>query len=178
MATEVRDADGSLPPGTVEQVMPLVYRELRSIARRERFRLGGADTLQTTALVHELYLRLAENQIFNSRGQFLAIAAVAMRRILIDRVRAQLAAKRDGGERLDLEQIADFTVEDDENVLRVHEALDALAGVRPVLAQVVECRFFAGYNDIETAEALGLSARTVQRHWATARAWLERALQN
>jgi RNA polymerase sigma factor (TIGR02999 family) len=178
MAPELKLADGNLPPGTVEQVMPLVYRELRSIARRERFRLGGADTLQTTALVHELYLRLAENVVFTSRGQFLGVAAVAMRRILIDRVRAQLAAKRDGGERLDLDEIADFTVEDDETVLRVHETLEQLAAVRPVLAQVVECRFFAGYNDSETAEALGLSPRSVQRHWATARAWLERELQS
>lgn len=178
MATENGIAGGNPPSGTIEQILPLVYQELRGVARRERRRLGGADTLQTTALVHELYLRLADNPAFTSRGHFLAIAAVAMRRILIDRVRAQLAAKRDGGRRLDLDDIADFTVEDDEYVLRVHETLEQLATVRPVLAQVVECRFFAGYNDLETAEALGLSGRMVQRHWATARAWLEKELQS
>ena len=178
MGAELRVADGELPPGTVEQLLPLVYQELRSVARRERRRLGGADTLQTTGLVHELYLRLADNPVFTSRSQFLCISAVAMRRILIDRVRAQLAAKRDGGARLDLDEIADFVVEDEETVLRVHETLDQLAGVRPMLAKVVECRFFAGYNDCETAEALGLSERTVQRHWATARAWLERELRS
>ncbi len=171
---EIELANSDLPPGTIEHMLPLVYQELRSAARRERRRLGGADTLQTTALVHELYLRLADNPVFTSRGQFLSIAAVAMRRILIDRVRAQLAAKRDGGQRLDLDEIADFTVENEASVLRVHETLEQLTAVRPMLAKVVECRFFAGYNDGETAEALGLSERTVQRHWATARAWMER----
>jgi RNA polymerase sigma factor (TIGR02999 family) len=102
----------------------------------------------------------------------------SLRRILIDRVRAQLAAKRDGGQRLDLDEIADFTVENEASVLRVHETLEQLTAVRPMLAKVVECRFFAGYNDGETAEALGLSERTVQRHWATARAWMERELRS
>jgi RNA polymerase sigma factor (TIGR02999 family) len=178
MGEEVELAANDLPKGTIEQLFPLVYQELRSIGRRERRRLGGGDTLPTTALVHELYLRLADNPAFASRSQFLSISAVAMRRILIDRVRAQLAAKRDGGERLDLDEIVDFTVEDEGTVLRVHEALEQLGGVRPVLVRVVECRYFAGYNDCETAEALGLSERTVQRHWATARAWLERELQS
>jgi RNA polymerase sigma factor (TIGR02999 family) len=178
MTAESKLGGGDLPPGTVEQMLPLVYQELRATARRERRRQSGADTLSTTALVHELYLRLADNPAFSSRGQFLAVAAVAMRRILVDRARAQLAAKRDGGERLDLDEIADFTVGDEEQVLRVHQTLEQLAAVRPVLAQVVECRFFAGYNDGETAEALGVSERSVQRHWATARAWLERELRS
>jgi RNA polymerase sigma factor (TIGR02999 family) len=178
MGRESSVAEGQLPPGAVEQILPLVYQELRTMARRERRRLGGADTLLTTALVNELYLRLVDNPMFASRSQFLSIAAVAMRRILIDRIRAQLAAKRDGGKRLDLDEIAEFTVEDEEHVLRVHEALEQLSAVRPVLAKVVECRFFAGYSDGETAEALGLSERSVQRHWATARAWLERELQS
>lgn len=178
MVMEIELANSDLPAGTIEHMMSLVYEELRGAARRERRRLGGADTLQTTALVHELYLRLADNPVFSSRSQFLSIAAVAMRRILIDRVRAQLAAKRDGGQRLDLDEINDFTVEDEASILRVHETLEQLTAMRPMLAKVVECRFFAGYNDCETAEALGLSERTVQRHWATARAWMERELRS
>ena len=177
MGGEAGNAGDDLPPGAVEDMLPLIYQELRSVARRERRRLGGMDTLPTTALVHELYLKLAGNPVFASRSRFLSVAAVAMRHILIDRARAQLAAKRDGGKRLDLEEIADFTVEDEEAVLRVHEALEQLALERPLLVRVVECRFFAGYSDAETAEALGLSERSVQRHWSTARAWLKRELQ-
>lgn len=168
------------PPagGGAEQWIPLLYQELRSIARRERRRVTGGETLVTTVLVNEIYLRLAAEQRFASRGDFLRVAAVVIRRILIDRVRTQLAAKRGGGaEALSLEEAEDFVVEDDETVLAVHEALERLAAINPRLADVVECRFFAGYCEVETAEALGSSERTVQRDWATARAWLKRELQ-
>ncbi|HZR34452.1 MAG TPA: ECF-type sigma factor [Nevskia sp.] len=163
--------------GTVEQLLPVVYHELRSIARRERRRLAGGETLATTALINEAYLRLVRNPAFASRANFLRIASVAMRRILVDRVRAQFAAKRGSGEgTLDIDEVQDFIVEDEETVLQVHEALETLSAVNPRLVQIVECRFFAGYSEVQAAEALGLSERTVQRDWAMARAWLKKEL--
>lgn len=167
------DAEG------VERWVPLLYEELRRIARRERVRLFTGSTLATTALVNEAYARLAGDARFGSRGEFLRIASVAIRRILIDRVRAQLAAKRGGGAaHVPLDEEHDFIVEDDERVLAVHEALETLATLNPRLAQVVECRFFAGYDERQTAEALGTSERTVQRDWAMARAWLKKELSH
>jgi RNA polymerase sigma factor (TIGR02999 family) len=163
--------------GTVEALLPLFYHELRSIARRERRRLPCGDTLLTTALIHEAYLRLANNPLFPTRGDFLRISAVTMRRILVDRVRAQMADKRGSGLRtLELDEAADFEIENPQVVLQVHEALESLAEVNPRLAQVVECKFFAGFNEVETAEALGISERTVQREWALARAWLKKEI--
>jgi RNA polymerase sigma factor (TIGR02999 family) len=163
--------------GTVEQVLPIVYDELRAIARRERRRLAGGETLATTALINEAYLKLANNPAFASRGSFLRIASIAMRRILVDRVRAQFAIKRGSGENpLDIDEIQDFVVEDEQNVLNVHEALQALSMLNPRLVEIVECRFFAGYSETQAAEALGISERTVQRDWATARAWLKKEL--
>ena len=163
--------------GTVEQLLPVVYQELRAIARRERRRLAGGDTLATTALINEAYLRLVRNPAFASRANFLRIASIAMRRILVDRVRDQFAAKRGSGERtLDIDEVQDFIVEDEETVLQVHEALETLSAVNPRLVQIVECRFFAGYSESETARLLGLSTRTVQRDWAMARAWLKKEL--
>lgn len=161
----------------VERWVPLLYDELRRIARRERVRLFTGGTLATTALVNEAYARLAGDTHFADRGEFLRIASVAIRRILIDRVRAQLAAKRGGGAtHVPLDEAGDFVVEDDVRVLAVHDALEQLASVNPRLAKVVECRFFAGYDEAQTAEALGTSERTVQRDWATARAWLKKEL--
>jgi RNA polymerase sigma factor (TIGR02999 family) len=161
----------------VERWVPLLYDELRRIARRERVRLFTGGTLATTALVNEAYARLAGDTRFADRGEFLRIASVAIRRILIDRVRAQLAAKRGGGAtHVPIDEAGDFVVEDDERVLAVHDALEQLASVNPRLAKVVECRFFAGYDEAQTAEALGTSERTVQRDWATARAWLKKEL--
>ena len=170
-------ARGAADSTTTDGLVPLVYQELRAIARRERLRLAGGETLGTTALLHEAYVRLADAHGFQSRGHFLATAAVAMRRILIDRVRAQLAAKRGGGaEKTTLDEIPDFVVEDEATVLGVNDALERLSGLNPRLMRVVECRFFAGYSELETAEALGVSERTVQRDWATARAWLKREM--
>jgi len=165
------------PGGSVDQLLPLVYQELRSIARRERSRLSGGETLMTTALIHETYLSLANNPAFATRGDFLRIAAVAIRRILVHRVRKKIAIKRGGGvANLDIDEVADFEVEDPRTALEVHEALDALAQLDPRMVQIVECRFFAGYNESETAEALGISERTVQREWALARTWLKKEM--
>ena len=165
-----------LDPATANRLVPLVYEELRRIARRERARLSGGETLSTTALVSEAFLKLADCG-FESRGHFLRYAAVAMRNILVDRARAQLAAKRGGGAvHVELDEALDFVVEDDGRLVQVHEALSRLAALSPRLARVAECRFFAGYDEIETGEALGLSRRTVQRDWSMARAWLMREL--
>jgi RNA polymerase sigma factor (TIGR02999 family) len=165
-------------PLETEALLPLVYHELKRIAHRERLRLAGGQTLATTALLHEAYERLAGAPGFQSRSHFLGTAAIAMRRILIDRVRAQLSAKRgEGAGTVALDEALDFIVEDEGTVLGVHEALEELARVSPRLVQVVECRFFAGYTEQETAVALGVSERTVQRDWATARAWLKKELE-
>jgi RNA polymerase sigma factor (TIGR02999 family) len=165
--------------GQIEQWIPLLYEELRRLARRERWRISSTDTIGTTALVNEAYLRLSGMAARPDRAQFLGLCAIAMRRLLVDRVRTQLAAKRGGRvDKLPLEAADEFVVEDDEAVLRVNDALEALAALNPRLARVVECRFFAGYSETETAEALGVSVTTVQRDWATARAWLKRELQS
>lgn len=161
----------------VDELMPLLYEELRATARRERRRISGGETLATTALVSELYLRLSRDKRFGTRGHFLAVAAIAMRHILIERVRGQQRVKRGAGaahQSIDDEPIA---VADDTHMLAVHEGLQKLAKRSPRLAKVVECRYFAGYSDAETAEALEISERTVRRDWITARAWLQRELE-
>lgn len=166
-----------VPVESVQALLPIVYQELRGIARRERRQFHGGETLITTALINEAYLRLNNGTVFASRAHFLHTAAVAIRCILVDKVRAQLALKRGAGaEMLDLEEIQDFTVNDESDVLRLNESLDSLAALNPRLASVVECRFFAGFSEAETAEALGVSIRTVQRDWVVARAWLQREL--
>lgn len=159
---------------SVDNLMPLVYRELRTLARRERLRASAGETLLTTALVHEAYLRLRDHPALPSRGDFLRLSAVAMRRVLVDRVREQVAEKRGGGApHLSLEEAGELVVEDGDRLLIVESALQKLASIDPRLVEVVECRFFAGYTEPETAEALGISERSVQRYWALARAWLK-----
>jgi RNA polymerase sigma factor (TIGR02999 family) len=168
---------GAISEAEVRQLLPLVYEELKRSARRERRRLASPDTLSTTALVHETYMRLIGSGAFASRAHFLRVMAVAMRRALIDRLRARHAAKRGSGiDDVPLEDDLDFVVEDEDTVLKVHDALEALKTVDPQLVAIVECRFFAGYSELETAEALGSSERTVRRNWATARAWLKKEL--
>lgn len=168
------DATETTPRLSVDSLIPLVYRELRAVARRERLRVSAGETLMTTALVHEAYLRLREHLALAGRADFLRLSAVAMRRVLIDRVREQLADKRGSGAlHLPLEEAGDLVVEDGERLLGVESALQKLAAIDPRLVEVVECRFFAGYTERETAEALGISERSVQRHWALARAWLK-----
>jgi RNA polymerase sigma factor (TIGR02999 family) len=177
MATQ--EPHEELPKTSADEWVALLYKELRAIARRSRLRVSSGDTLQTTALINEAYTQVANGPPrFGSRGEFLRYAALAMRHILIDRVREQLALKRGGGARpvpLDEE---DFAVEDDETVLAVHESLERLAAFDPRLAEIVQCRYFAGYDEDQTAEALGISTRTVQRDWATARAWLKKDLSH
>ena len=172
--------DRTRPPELLQEVadlVPVLYGELRRAARREHRRFSAGDTLATTALVNEAYARLSRSPGFESRDHFLRVAAIAMRRILIDRVREQLRRKRGGDyDRVPLSEAEDIEVENDERLASINEGLQRLAVQSPRLAEIVECRFFAGYSERETARALGLSERTVQRDWATARAWLQREL--
>ena len=159
------------------ELLPAFYDQLRRIAHRSRTRLGGGHTLQTTALVHEAYLRLGQSRSFADETHFLRAAALAMRHALINYAQSRMADKRGGGgQHVTLSNIADFSVETDEGLLALHEAMVRLASEDPRLADVVECRFFGGYGEEDTARALGMSLRTVQRDWLKARAWLFREL--
>jgi RNA polymerase sigma factor (TIGR02999 family) len=161
-----------------DRLLALVYADLKRIAHRKLRRGAGGDTLQTTELVHEVYVRLAGPSLggFHDRVHFLAVAARAMRRILIDRARARATAKRGGGivVELDLEQAA--APSRDATLLVLDEALGELERLEPRLGQVVEMRFFGGMTAEETGEALGLTDRTIKSDWRKARAFLEARL--
>jgi RNA polymerase sigma factor (TIGR02999 family) len=156
----------------LDRLFPLVYEQLRDLARRQLRRGSGSDTLQATGLVHEAYLKLAGADALDAenRAHFLAIAARAMRQILVDRARARFAQKRSGGwERTTLSDGAAAVDIDTGDLIALAEALDQL---EPRQRQVVEYRFFAGMEEQEIATALGVSDRTVRRDWIKARAWL------
>lgn len=156
-----------------------LYRDLRPLARRVRMRAGGSDTLQTTALINETYLKLRRSAEWNDREHFLRTAARAMRQILLDQAKERLAAKRGGGEKpLPLDAIDEEPMVPDEILLRLDEALERLGELEPRLMQLVECRFYAGYSELETAQLLGLSDRTVRRDWLRAKAWLYDSIRN
>jgi len=161
----------------VEMLVKVFYDDLQRLARRERRRAAGpADTLGTTALVHEAYLKMARQGVFESHAHFLNTAALAMRQALVSHARARLRAKRGAGkENLDIDAL-DILAESDERVVALDEALNALEQTSPRLARVVECRYFAGYSDKETALALGVAERTVQRDWSMAKAFLYEAI--
>ncbi|MEO8012066.1 MAG: ECF-type sigma factor [Dokdonella sp.] len=156
-----------------DRVFASAYSELQALAQRTRRRVGGA-TLNTTGLVHECYLRLIKSQPeTTSAGHFLAIAAQAMRHLLIEMARARITAKR-GGEvaTVSLDELDIAETRDAEELLAIDDLLCRLELEHPQQAAVVACRFFAGLSDEETATALALSARTVQREWSRARDWL------
>lgn len=164
-----------------EQLLPLVYTELRKLAAFRMANEAPGQTLQPTALVHEAWLRLAgaENQRWENRAHFFAAAAEAMRRILIEKARRRQRLRHGGGqERVDLDEVEITSPESDERLLQVHEALDKLAAEDKVKADVVKLRFFVGLTDREVAAALGLSERTVERHWAYAKPWLFRQIRS
>ena len=159
---------------SLDALTALLYKELREIAHRHRSHEPDG-TLATTALVHEAYLQLVDQSraSWNDRAHFLALAAVVMRHILIDRARSRLANKRGGAN--EVVTLDDDTVASDErpaSLLRIHDALDRLALVDERLARVVECRFFGGLTHEEIAVALGVTVRTVERDWAKARVLL------
>jgi RNA polymerase sigma factor (TIGR02999 family) len=162
-----------------DQIVALVYHQLRRTARRELAR-RPSDTLSTTALVHELYLKLSRtHQVdWRDRPHFLRVASVAMRHILVDRARGRITEKRGGPQRpVTFDEQLMGTDSQAESLLELHEALDQLATIEKRLAQVVECRFFGGMTEQETAEALCITERTVRRDWVKARGLLSQALR-
>jgi RNA polymerase sigma factor (TIGR02999 family) len=169
-------------PSAAEQLLPLVYEELRKLAAAKLAQERPGQTLQATALVHDAYVRLVDvttAQQWDSRGHFFAAAAEAMRRILVDRARRKKAAKHGGG--LDHVQIdhLELPIESDpDRLLRIHEVLDDLAAEEPLRAEVVKLHCFVGMDHAEIAHALNLSEKTIHRYWAYAKAWLRNALEN
>jgi RNA polymerase sigma factor (TIGR02999 family) len=172
--TRVLDAVAQGEPEAASRLMELVYGELRRLAAVKLGRETPGHSLQTTALVHEAYLRLLggkEPRRFQDSGHFFAAAAAAMRRILIDSARRRQAQKRGGGMRRHaIDAIA--APEPDQDLLALNEALEKLAAKDPVKVRLVELRYFAGLTGEQVAEVLGISPTTADRHWAYARAWL------
>ena len=163
-------------PHAAEQLLPLVYDELRQLAAQKLAQEKPGQTLQATALVHEAYLRLVGTdrvQRWDSRGHFFAAAAQAMRRILLNQARDKKRLKR-GGERrrVDLDQVEIALDTDDEQMIAIDDALTQLAAEDPGAAQLVNLRFFAGLTLKDAADSMGLAFRTAERQWAYARAWL------
>ena len=165
----------------LNRLMPLVYEELRRLASRYLRQERPGHTLQTTALVHEAYLKLVDqtNLSWQNRVQFFAAAAQVMRHILVDYARSRKAFKRGGDYcRLSLDEAVISSEEKDPDLLTLHEALDSLAAIDIQQSHVVELRVFGGLTVEETAEALGISPRTVKREWSMAKAWLHKQMRD
>ncbi len=169
-------------PHAVEQLLPLVYEELRKLAAQRLAQEKPGQTLQATALVHEAYIRLVEGNRtphWNGRGHFFAAAAEAMRRILVDQARRKLSLRRGGN--LQRRPIEDQEIEAPEpsvDLLAIHEALERFEHVDATAAQIVKLRYFVGLTIPQAAETLGISTSSVDRSWAYARAWLHAALKH
>ncbi len=177
--TRILEAAQQGDPTAADQLLPLVYDELRRLAAHRMANEAAGQTLQPTALVHEAWLRFVgnENQKWDGRAHFFAAAAEAMRRILIDRARRKHAARHGGGQqRVDVPDVVIASPTDDDQLLAVSEALDKLATQREVEAQVVKLRYFVGMTNDEAAEVLGISPRTAKYYWTHARAWLFREI--
>src|SRR5882724_1055748 len=162
-------------PKAGDELLKLVYHELRQLATRKMAQEPPGQTLQPTALVHEAWLRLvgSENPTFQNRAHFFSAAAEAMRRILIDRARSRRTRRHGGGyERVDLDESDLVAPQADDELLAVHDALDKLAKEYPVQAEVVKLRYFGGRTNQEVAQILEISLSTVKNYWAFARAWL------
>jgi RNA polymerase sigma-70 factor, ECF subfamily len=168
-------------PEALNKLMPLVYDELHRLASRHLRRERRGHTLQTSALVHEAYLKLVDqkNANWQNRVQFFAAAAQVMRHILVDYARNRRALKRGGDScRLSLDEAIISSEEKDPDLLTLHDALNDLAAIDPQQSRVVELRVFGGLTVEETAEALGISTRTVKREWSMAKAWLHKQMSN
>jgi len=168
-------------PKAADALLPLVYAELRRLAAYKMAHSAAGYTLQPTALVHEVWMRLVggENPTFDNRAHFFAAAAEAMRHLLIDNARRKLARRHGGGlQRMDVEYVDIAMPADEDHLLAVNDALDQLAARSPVEAQVVKLRFFVGMTVEESAEVLGLSERTVKQYWSHAKTWLYREIQS
>jgi RNA polymerase sigma factor (TIGR02999 family) len=161
-----------------EELLPLVYEELRKVAAQKMANEPAGQTLQPTALVHEAWLRLVEGgQQWDGRGHFFAAAAEAMRRILVENARRKRALRHGGGqERVNICDVDVSQSDSDDELLAVHDALDEFARRDPATAQLVKLRYFAGLSMREAAEVLGQSLRTTERLWSYARAWLRREM--
>jgi RNA polymerase sigma factor (TIGR02999 family) len=174
--TRVLSAIEEGDPHAAEQLLPLVYQELRQLAAQKLAQEKPGQTLEATALVHEAYLRLVDTkkaQHWNSRGHFFAAAAEAMRRILVEEARRKRRSRHGGGfQRVNLEEAVSYTQESADELLSVNEALDKLAQEDPKKAELVKLRFFAGLSVQEAADVLGISRATADRYWAYAKAWL------
>jgi RNA polymerase sigma factor (TIGR02999 family) len=184
--TRILDALVQGDTHAAEQLLPLVYDELRRLAERKLAQEKPGQTLQATALVHEAYLRLVpspggeaggSNQLWNSRGHFFAAAAEAMRRILIERARGKARAKRGGDwRRVDFEELDVVSSVSPDQLVALDDALERLGSLDPVAGELVKLRYFAGLALDQAAAALGISTATAYRHWAYARAWLRTEL--
>ena len=170
-------------PSAAEQLMPLVYDELRKLAAARLAHERPGQTLQATALVHDAYLRLIgpadrDPQHWNDRGHFFAAAAEAMRRLLVECARRKKSVRHGGGQqRIDLETQLCISADGDDAVLAINDALERLCAEEPEAAQVVTLRYFAGLTIKEVAAAMNVSVRTVNRHWTYARTWLYHELE-
>ena len=163
-------------PSAAEQLLPLVYEELRKLAAARLAQEKPGQTLQATALVHDAYIRLVDVEKahhWDSRGHFFSAAAEAMRRILIDKARKKLRPKHGGGrKRIDLDVACTLTEEPREDLLALDEVLTKFAAVDPIKAELVKLRYFAGMTVPEAAQTLGISLATAERYWTYARVWL------
>jgi len=178
-APDSMDGQGTRLKALADDLVPIFYAELKRVAQRERARVQAGQTLQTTVLVNETYLKLRNAKGWNDEAHFLRAAAMAMRHVLVNQAESRRAAKRGAGaQHLSLTAAEEVAQESGDVVIDVNEALQKLAAQSPRLADVVECRYFAGFDDQSTAKALNLSERTVRRDWTLARAWLQRELQS
>jgi RNA polymerase sigma factor (TIGR02999 family) len=180
-ATQLLNAVEPGNPKAAEELLELVYEELRRLAAFKMAQEAPGQTLQATALVHEAWLRLvtAEGRKFENRTHFFSAAAEAMRRILIDRARRKQTQRHGGGwERVQLDEFELAAPTADDQLLAVHEALDKLALEHPLQAEVVKLRYFAGMTNEEVAQILGISVSTAKNYWTFSRAWLFHEIEN
>jgi RNA polymerase sigma factor (TIGR02999 family) len=179
--TQILSRIDSGDPAASDELLPLVYDELRRLAAQRLSREKPGQTLQATALVHEAFVRLVGTDIarqWNSRGHFFGAAAEAMRQLLIERARHKKRIRHGGGrQRIDLDTQLCISADGDDTLLAINDALEHLAASDPEIAQIVKLRYFAGLTLEETAATTNLSVRTVSRHWSYARAWLYRQLE-
>lgn len=168
-------------PAASDRLLPLVYQELRRMAKRHMNHQQAGQTLQTTALIHEAYLRLVgqPGKHWENRSHFFAVSSQAMRHILVDYARARLSAKRGGGAQpVSLDEAAVVSVDRAAELIALDDALEGLKALHPRQCRVVECRYFGGLTVEETAKALQVSPETIMRDWKMAKAWLYRALSS
>ena len=177
--TELLIAHRAGAADALDRLVPLVYDDLRRVARAQLGRLRHGESVNTTGLVHDAYMRLIDQSraTYRDRGHFFAVCAIAMRQIIVDYARRRGRQKRGGDHvHVPLDEAIHPMAHDADRVVAIDAALEKLAKHDARLARVVECRFFAGLSEQETAEAMGLSVRTAQREWFKARAWLRAEL--